>query len=198
MNYNNVCNKSQNDWLSASRANSFSYHDPNRNANNSASGYPVQAYPINGNGSASNWLDATKANNFVGLMNGGSSCGMSKVCGCNSPTDTNFEPRGSSIYGVGKNVYTLTGTQPEVLDISGNRSVPVLGTEFMPEGSDIRGMGKSSIKTPFYGSRYYTGNYNMPTLSGSPMLYGSTTLGQLPDLGLNVQPPRQAYWFTGL
>lgn len=200
---NNVYNQSQNDWLSASKAVGFSHHDPNRHTNN-ASGFPLVPNTIGGNGPSQNdWLAPTQANGFSRLLHGGRSLGVSKV---EAPNSTNFMPRGSDIVGAGK--VSLLDTAGPVI----TKSSKLKGkkTEFKPRGSDIqRGFGErgtlsnpkdgtSSTKTPFKYTGLYTANYNMPSVKGDPLMYGNTTLGLVPDLGVNVQPLRQAYFHSGL
>lgn len=191
-NMNNVYNQSQNDWLSASKAIGFSHHDPNRHTNN-ASGFPLVPNSIGGNGPSQNdWLASTQANGFSRLLHGGRSLGVSKV---EAPNYTNFMPRGSDIVGAGK--ASLLDTAGPV--ITENSKLKGKDTEFEPRGSDIqRGFGTSSTETPFKSVRLYTGNYNMPSVKGDPLMYGNTTLGLVPDLGTNLQPLRQAYFHSGL
>ena len=54
------------------------------------------------------------------------------------------------------------------------------------------------IPTVFRNSRLWTANYNLPKVRGPPIMYGNATLGLNTDLGINVQPKRQAYFVTGL
>lgn len=199
-NMNNVYNTSQNDWLSASKAVGFSHHDPNRYSNN-ASGFEFKVPPsIGGNGvpNQDDWLSATKANGFSHLLHGGRSLGMSKV---GQEDGTNFMPRGNNIYGSGK--ITLADTADEIINDSGNTKIKTKDTEFIPRGSDTTlpqkgGASGTSTSTPFEYTKLYTGNYNMPSVKGAPILYGNTTLGLVPDLGTNLQPLRQAYFHSGL
>jgi len=193
-NMNNVYNTSQNDWLSASKANGFAHTDPNRYSNE-ASGFQFVPPSIGGNGppNQNDWLSATKANGFSHLLHGGRSLGVSRV---EAPNATNFMPRGSDIKGAGK--ASLVNTAGPV--ITDSSKLDSKDTEFMPRGSDIqRGFGASSTtETPFKYTGLYTGNYNMPSVKGEPLLYGNTTLGLVPDLGTNLQPLRQAYFHSGL
>jgi len=252
-NMNNVYNDSQNDWLSASRANGFSHHDPNRYSNE-ASGAPFAPHSIGGNGppNQNDWLSATEANGFSRLLHGGRSLGLSKVEAPTAVNATNFMPRGDNVKGGSKeDMYSdlktglkktgkflsenneklkkskvISTVARNVLGKNAGDFVEYLGygdgkaslantagpvitgasklngkdTEFMPRGSDIqRGFGASSTtETPFKYTGLYTGNYNMPSVKGEPLLYGNTTLGLVPDLGTNLQPLRQAYFHSGL
>jgi hypothetical protein len=149
-------------WLSISKANDFSSHDPKRGSIPQASG--LYGFGSNPN----NWLQPTSQNGFAQNY-GGSCCGLSKVCGCpkgmgSISSNTEFSPFGSDIKGMG--------------NVSSN-------TEFSPFGPDIKGMGK--IQTPFHNARLYTGNYNLPNLPGDPLMYGLTTRGLAPDLGIPVR-----------
>lgn len=181
-----MLNLTQNDWLSASRANGFSHHDPNRNSNN-ASGFPFNSHSsIGGNGSQNDWLSATSANGFSRLIHGGRTF---------LPSATDFQPRGSNITHKGAGGVLMT---------KHNKVVPTLHTQFKPRGSDIedtsqvKGGGSRETPTVFHKGRLWSSNYNLPKVHGPAVLYGNATLGLNTDLGINHQPNRQAFMLTGL
>lgn len=194
---NDINNTSQNDWLSATKAIGFSHNDPNRHTNN-ASGFPFLQSSIGGNGPAystqNDWLSATKANGFSRLVHGGRSFTPSSVSGDGSINST-FQPRGSSI---------STKGAGSVIRDNKNNTGKVLTTQFEPRGSaidastQIKGSGKAEIPTVFRKGHLWTSNYNLPKVRGPAIMYGNATLGLNTDLGVNVQPKRQAFFTTGL
>jgi hypothetical protein len=185
-----MLNLSQNNWLSATRANGFAHHDKNRHTNN-ASGFQFGSHSsIGGNGPATtnqnDWLGATSAYGFSRLIHGGRTF---------LPSSTDFQPRGSSIthHGAGG-----------VLMTKNNKVIPTLHTQFKPRGSDIeatsqvKGSGGKETETVFRKGRLWSSNYNLPKVHGPAVLYGNATLGLNTDLGINKQPNRQAFMLTGL
>lgn len=209
MNKTSIYNTSQNDYMSASNAIGFTHHDPNRHTNN-ASGFPFLQSSIGGNGPATtnqnDWLGPTKVYGFSRLVHGGRSYMPSSVCGDGAipPYQTNFQPQGSSITtkGAGKRMLTGCGFANVIRD--NDKVGQMKTTEFKPRGSDIevtsqiKGGASKEIPTVFRKGRLFSSNYNLPKVRGPSVMYGNATLGLNTDLGLNVQPKRQAYFVTGL
>lgn len=217
MNKNSIYNLSQNDYMSASNAIGFTHHDPNRHTNN-ASGFPFKTSiqnSIGGNGPATtnqnDWLGPTKVYGFSRLIHGGRCFCPSTVCGNGSipPYQTNFQPKGSNVTTRGAGASRFANVLRE-----NDNTGPVKKTQFMPRGSNIEATSQikgggmrqvinkqtNSKETPtvFRKGRLWTSNYNLPKVSGPPIMYGNATLGLNTDLGINVQPKRQAYFVTGL
>lgn len=208
MNKTSIYNTSQNDYMSASNAIGFTHHDPNRHTNN-ASGFPFLQSSIGGNGPSTtnqnDWLAPTKVYGFSRLVHGGRYNGPSSICGNGQsipPYQTNFQPRGSSITTEGAGKMKGCGFADVIRD--NDKVGPVKKTQFKPRGSNIEATsqirGGASKKTPtvFRKGRLYSSNYNLPKVHGPPIMYGNATLGLNTDLGINVQPKRQAYFVTGL
>ena len=205
MNKTSIYNTSQNDYMSASKAIGFTHHDPNRHTNN-ASGFPFKTSiqsSIAGNGPATtnqnDFLGPTKVYGFSRLIHGGRSFTPSCVCGDGSipPYQTNFQPRGSNVSTKG------AGFSNVIRDKDNTGSIKK--TQFIPRGSNIEatsqirgGASSKEIPTIFRKGHLWSSNYNLPKVHGPAIMYGNATLGLNTDLGLNVQPPRQAYFTTGL
>lgn len=205
---------SQNDWLSATKANGFSHllHGGrslgmSKVGQEDGTNFMPRGSDIKGGSKDDIYSDIKtglkKTGKFLNEHN--EKLKKSKIISTTARNALGGNPVGNTIadltemLGYGK--ASLANTAGSV--ITSSSKLGSKDTEFMPRGSDTTlpqrgGASENKTSTPFQYTKLYTGNYNMPSVKGPPLLYGNTTLGLVPDLGTNLQPLRQAYFHSGL